>query len=136
MRRATLLAVAAVLAAPGCGGGASDDVKSAVRDYLKAFADGDGAKACSLMSRATRSRFVAQMKSITKSTECALGIEALRTQAGSALTDATIEKLKLSDVKIKGQAATLTLSSGRGKTTAKLVKEGGGWKVSGAPGTQ
>ena len=136
MRRVTVLLAVAAVAVSGCGGGESDDVKAAVRGYLNAFVDGDGAKACSLMSTATRRRFVAQMKGTTKSTDCALGIEALRTQAGTALTKASIEKLEFSDVKVKGKTATVKLTSGRSSSTARLQKEGGGWKVSGAPGAQ
>jgi Domain of unknown function (DUF4878) len=135
MRRVTVLVLAAALAAPGCGGGASDDVKSAVKSYLNAFVDGDGAKACSLMTDATRRQFVEKTKAITKSTDCSLAIEAIRTQAGAEVT-AALAKLKFTNVKVNGNRATVTLESGGSKSTATLVKEGGGWKVSGAPGTQ
>lgn len=135
MRRAALLLTAIALAASGCGGGPADDVKSAVHSYLNAFVDGDGAKACSLMTGATRRQFVEKTKAITKSSDCALAIEAIRTQAGAEVT-AALAKLKLDDVKVTGDRATVTLSSGPSKTTATLMKEGGAWKVSGAPGTQ
>jgi hypothetical protein len=135
MRRTTLLVLAVVVALPGCGGGPSDDVRSAVKTYLKAFVDGDGNKVCSLMTDATRRRFVERAKPITKSADCSLAIEAIRTQSGPEVT-ATLAKLKFTNVKVNGDHATVTLSSGGSKTNAALVKEGGDWKVSGAPGTQ
>ena len=135
MRRAALLISTAVLAASGCGGGPEDDVKSAIHDYLNAFVDGDGAKACSLMTSDTRRQFVEKTKSLTKSSDCALAIEAIRTQAGAEVT-AALAKLKFTNVKVDGDRATVTLTSGGSRTTATLKKEGGTWKVSGAPGTQ
>jgi hypothetical protein len=49
--RRLALAVLAVLALSGCGAENADDkaVRQVVTDYLKAFADGDGQKACALM---------------------------------------------------------------------------------------
>jgi hypothetical protein len=51
VRRLALAATLAALALGGCGGENADDkaVRQVVTDYLKAFAAGDGAKACSLM---------------------------------------------------------------------------------------
>ena len=102
--------------------------------YLNAFVDGDGTKACSLMTNATRRQFVEKTKAITKSADCSLAIEAIRTQAGAEVT-AALAKLKFTNVKVTGNRATVTLESGGSKTTATLMKEGGAWKVSGAPGT-
>jgi hypothetical protein len=135
MRRATTLLVCAGLALAGCGGSESDDARSAVRSYLDAFVKGDGAKACSLMTAATRRQFVARTKALTKTADCALAIEAIRTQAGDQ-SMAALKKLELTDVKVTGNTARVTLKSGGSSSTAELAKEGGGWKISGAPGTQ
>ena len=48
-----LVALACALA--GCGGSSSGDAKTAVQGYLTAFANGDGKKACSLMTDQTLS---------------------------------------------------------------------------------
>jgi Domain of unknown function (DUF4878) len=136
MRRATTLLATAAVAVAGCGGGgAADDVQSAVKSYLNSFVDGDGAKACSLMTASTRKQFVKRTKPLTKTTDCAAAIEAIRTQAGQPAMDA-LKKVKVSDVKVNGDSATVKLTSGKNSSTATLKKEGGGWKVSGAPGAQ
>ena len=136
MRRATALLATAAVAIAGCGGGSSaDDAKAAVQTYLNAFVDGDGAKACSLMTNSTRQQFVTRTKVLTKTTDCATAIEAIRTQAGQAAMGA-LKKVKFSAVKVKGDTATVKLTSGASSSTATLKKEGGGWKVSGVPGTQ
>src|SRR5919202_2767909 len=111
MRRAALLLIAAAVAVPGCGGGPEDDVRSAVKSYLNAFVDGDGAKACALMTSDTRRQFVARTKPLTKTSDCGLAIEAIRTQAGAEVT-AALAKLKFTNVKVDGDRATVTLTSG------------------------
>jgi spermidine/putrescine-binding protein len=138
MTRATAILVAAALALAGCGGGssgASDQVKSTVQSYIDAFVKGDGAKACSLMSDATRTQFVARVKLLTKTSDCAKAIQTIRAAAGAATTDA-LSKVKLTDVKVNGSTATVKLSSGANASTAHLQKQGGSWKVAGVPGTQ
>jgi hypothetical protein len=123
------------VALAGCGGGGSDDAKSAIKDYLNAFVSGDGAKACSLMTDQTRQQFVTQVKPITKTTDCAKAITALRTAAGPTVMNA-LKKTEIKDVKVNGNTATATLKSGSSASTTRLQKEGGQWKVTGLPGTQ
>jgi uncharacterized protein DUF4878 len=135
MRRATTILATAAIAVAGCGGGPADDVESAIKSYIGAFKDGDGEKACSLMTRSTRKQFVTRTKALTKTTDCAAAIEAIRTQAGQPAMDA-LKKVKVSDVKVNGNTATARLSTGKNSSTATLKKEDGAWKVSGAPGAQ
>jgi hypothetical protein len=133
---AALATVAAAVAVAGCGGsGAEDDAKFAVKSYVEAFVDGDGDTACGLMTRSTRSQFVKRTKPLTKTTDCAAAIEAIRTQAGQPALDA-LAKVKYSDVKVDGGTATVKLSAGKSSSTATLKLEDGAWKVSGVPGTQ
>lgn len=127
-------AIVSAVALAGCGGGAGDDAKFAVKTYVNAFVNGDGETACGLMTRSTRSQFVKRTKALTKTTDCPSAIEAIRTQAGQTALDA-LRKVKYSDVKVQGSTAQVKLTSGKSSTTATLLKEGGGWKVSGAPGT-
>ena len=135
MRRAATLLAAAAFAVAGCGGGGpADDAKSAVKSYLNAFVDGDGAKACSLMTKSTRAQFVKRTKPLTKTSDCAAAIEDIRTQAGQDAMD-TLKKVKIGDVKVSGDTADVKLTAGTGSSTAHLKKEGGEWKVTGAPGT-
>jgi hypothetical protein len=105
-----------------------------VQSYVNAFVDGDGDTACGLMTNATRRQFVKRTKPLTKTSDCAAAIEAIRTQAGQTALDA-LRKVKYSDVKVDGATAKVKLSSGKSSTTATLLKENGGWKVSGGPGT-
>ena len=57
------MAAALVVALPGCGGGDqkvpdSEAAADAVTGFTKAFAAGDGAKACDLLTSAARDAFV------------------------------------------------------------------------------
>jgi hypothetical protein len=135
MRRSAATLAAAAIALAGCGGSASDDAKSAVKDYVNAFVNGDGHKACSLMTAATRQQFVKRSRALTKTTDCASAIEAIRTQAGQAAMGA-LKKVTFSDPHVAGDTATVKLTSSTGTSTAFLKKEGGSWKVSGVPGAQ
>src|SRR5205823_11443979 len=62
LRRIAATLAAAALVLTGCGRSAQDEAASTVRDYLNAFVDGDGAKACSLMASATRRAFVTKIR--------------------------------------------------------------------------
>jgi hypothetical protein len=135
MRRAAALLTAATLALAGCGAGSGGDPQSTVRDYLNAFVKGDGAKACSLMSSQTRKQFVSRARRVTRTGDCASSVETIQAQAGSTVLDA-LKKTKISDVKVTGSRATAKLASGVSTTVTQLQKEGGSWKITGAPGTQ
>jgi len=135
MRRTVATLAVAAVALAGCGGGAGEDAKSAVKSYVNAFVNGDGAKACSLMTASTRRQFVARTRQPYKTTDCVSAVEAIRTTAGQAGMD-KLKKLTYSDAKVTGDTATVKLTSGSRTSTANLKKEGGSWKVSGAPGTQ
>ena len=140
MTRARAIAVpaaVAVLALAGCGGGSSSsgDPKQVVQDYLNAFTNGDGAKACSLMTKQTRDTFVSRVSAITKTGDCATAITSLSKKAGPQLLGA-LKKAKATGVKISGDSATVKLTSGPNSTNTQLRKENGSWKVTGGPGTQ
>ena len=136
--RATVLLAGLALAASGCGS-STDDVKSAVNGYLKAFVNGDGQRACSLMTSTTRQQFVARVSSIVHTSDCAKAISALRQRAGSQVA-AALREAKVTKVKVAGDTAVATLTTktsiGTSTSTTLLQKEGGSWKITSAPGTQ
>src|SRR5437764_14832144 len=125
MRRALATLAVAAIALGGCGGGAGEDAKSAVKDYVNSFVDGNGAKACSLMTAATRQQFVKRSRAFTKTTDCATAIEAIRTRAGQAAMGA-LKKVTFSDPHGAGDTATGKHTSPTGTSTACLKKDRGG----------
>jgi hypothetical protein len=133
MRRATAILAAVALSAAGCGGNASSDVESTIHAYLDAFVKGDGSKACSLMTDATRKSFVKRVRPLYKTGDCGKAIDKIRSQAGPAVIGA-LKGVKVSDVKISGDRATARLNSGVNTSSTRLQKEGGSWRIAAAPG--
>ena len=137
LRAVALPAAIAALALAGCGGGgsASGSPKQTVQDYLAAFTSGDGAKACSLMTKQTRDQFVARISALTQTGDCATAVDKLAKQAGPQLLGA-LKKAKVGKVTIQGDNAKVRLTSGPNSTDTQLQKEGGQWKVTAVPGTK
>ena len=135
VKRAAAIVATAALAVAGCGGGGGDEdaVKSTVESYISAFTAGDGAKACTLMTTATRQAFVQRVQLLTHTSDCGDALNKIRGSAGPAVMSA-LKKATVSDVKVSGQHATAKLTSGGHSSNAQLQKEGGSWKVSGVPG--
>jgi hypothetical protein len=134
-RAATALAA---LAVAGCGGGGGDEataVRSTVQRYVDAFVNGDGAKACSLMTARTRRTFVNDSKPLTHTDDCATATGSVRAAAGQKAID-DLRRARISAVKVNGDRATARLTAGAGQSVATLSKEGGDWKVSSAPGAK
>jgi ketosteroid isomerase-like protein len=137
--RAALAAVLAVLALGGCGSGdkkASSDpdaVRATVTEFSKAFGSGDGTRACDLMTPEAQAAFVKRVQSIMGTKDCAKAIEAVHGEAGAqaniAFSDATV-----SNVKVTGGSATAVLTASGHSATAKLLKQGAAWKLTGVPG--
>lgn len=131
---AVTLAATAVLATAvaGCGGSSSSsDAKSAVNNYLTAFAKGDGKKACSLMTAQTRTEFVTRVKLLARTTDCAKAVSALKPVMSTALKGA-----KVTQVKVAGNDAAATVRAGKRESTTVVRKENGTWLISAGPGTQ
>lgn len=127
-------ALALALALAGCGGGGHDDVKLVLREYINAFADGKGAKVCSLMTAETRREVVARVGILAGTNDCGKAMEAIRLQAGPDVLH-TYRASKISNVNVEGDTAHATLTSPSGSTPATLHRVGGDWKVAGGPGT-
>ena len=127
------LLAAAALAAAGCGS-TTDDVKSTVNNYLKAFVNGDGKTACSLMTKDTQQRIVALMHT----TDCITGVTAFGRRYHATLQG--LKRFKITNVKVSGNdaVATLVAKTAAGPTGSETIlrKEGGHWRIAAAPGTQ
>ena len=132
MRRAAALLAAAALALAGCGSPGSE-VRSTVQGFLNAFAGGDGAKACSLLTDNARQRFAAHLQPLTGTTSCVKAIVAIKTAAGPAVMGA-LKRSRISDVRVKGDRATAKVTSGSGSRIAFLLKQRGNWRLVEVPG--
>ena len=141
MRAATSLALVCALAGlVGCGGGGGDNAKDpsavtkAVTDYAHAFGNGDGAKACALLTPGGRDAFVKRVSSIVGTRDCAEAISKLQSVAGPNVTgpfqDATV-----SGAKTTGDKGTATLMAGGHTTTVQLEFRDGKWLLTHVPGT-
>jgi 7-keto-8-aminopelargonate synthetase-like enzyme len=135
--------VVVALALGGCGsgggGGSSGTVsdpaavRTAVAEFSKAFGAGDGKVACTLMTPEAQTALVKRVKSLIPVSTCAEAIAAVHGEAGAqvniAFADATVSK-----VKVTGGSATAVLTASGHSAVAKLVKQGGAWKLTGVPG--
>jgi hypothetical protein len=137
-RAAVRLALGFALALGGCGGGGggSGDARSAAQSYLKAFASGDAAKACALLTPAGRAGFVARVRAVAAAVpDCPAAVGKLRAAAGPAAMRA-LGTATVSEPKVSGNRATVTLTSGAGSRPARLVRRGGRWLLAAVPGIQ
>ena len=132
--KALVTVVVAALAVAGCGGASDEEqVRTTVEDYIIAFVDGDGDKACDLLTKETRDAFVQQVSSLVKTRDCGEAIKKLGDLAGPTV-DRALKGAKVTEVKVNGENATATLESRGTKTPTQLKKEDGDWKISDVPG--
>ena len=133
MRRAAALLAAAALALAGCGSSPESEVRSTVQDFLNAFAGGDGAKACSLLTDNARQRFAAHLQPLTGTNDCVKAMVAIKAAAGPAVMGA-LKRSRISDVRVRGDRATAKVTSGSGSRIAFLLKQRGNWRLVEVPG--
>jgi hypothetical protein len=131
------LAVAVVLG--GCGGGDEKDVpdsqaaRDAVAGFAKAFAAGDGAKACDLLAPGARDAFVKRAQTATGSDDCATSMKRVAELAGESVTG-PFGSATVTEVKVSGATATAKLTAAGHPTVVNLSKQDGDWKLNGVPG--
>jgi hypothetical protein len=138
VRRCVAIAAAAALVVAGCGGDddtAPHDVASTARTYLRSFAAGDPATACSLLTLPARRRLVVRVRAVAPARDCPDAIRRVRAAAGPVPMSA-LRATKVSGVKVDGRRATAVLKSGSGTQTARFTKLGGRWRLAAAPGIQ
>jgi hypothetical protein len=135
-RRAAVAAIVVLLA--GCGGGGrpvsdSDAARAAVVGFSKAFGTGNEKEACGLLTDDARAAFLERVQALVPTKDCAVAMTKVHDEAGSDVTSA-FESATVSNVRLKGSAATATLTASGHSTTVGLLKQGGGWKLTGVPG--
>jgi signal peptidase I len=130
---ATLLAGAACLAS--CGAGANRDplVREALHQYLRGVAAADSASVCSLLTSSAQAR-LGVAGACPSLLSRALRAEAPADRAHQRATAATA---RVTSVRVSGARANVTIKSRLDGVTvtsrARLVSEGGKWKVSDPP---
>ena len=132
MRTATLAAgcAAAALAIAGCGKSDEDKVKDTVSSYISALADGDGDKACGLVSNAAGD----QIKKQSKAKDCASAIESFTKSDDGAAVKKAFKEAKVEKVEVKGEKATATIRVEQQTAPLPLEKSGDDWKLSSVGG--
>jgi hypothetical protein len=142
-RGAAIMVTAAALVAAGCGGGLDDTakVKQTMTRYLSAVAAGDGATACSLLTRSGQAAFERFMRAAAAGS-CPLIVTLfnarLPAQVKTALRHAQIKKITIHGNTATVQHAGITSTKGDlstvvapGSPPTVLMKQSDGtWKLS------
>ena len=153
MRFVLVLIVVAAVAFAGCGGeddggsgnGAvapkrdSKGAENAVREYLRALVEKDGAKACGQFTLAYQRSILEQNSEFAtknKITTCPALIDAITKTAGPAtfegqpLNAATVDKIKLeSTVRVGGKEQNATVTGTQGLQRYELITSDGEWMI-------
>jgi len=122
MRRVVALAV--LVLAAGCGsdgGGDIDQARDAVGDYFTAIAEGDGARACGLMTEQAQEQFADEGGTAS----CDEAVERL----GDQLSDEDLGPLRDPQVDVTLNRDKATASVEDGPSDITVVKVDGRWLV-------
>ena len=125
-----VLAACATLAA--CGGSDSDSIRDTVRAYIQAVLDGDGQKACGLLTADASRSFVEQVASQTNTHDCARAFS-VEAATLSSSQKSVYRSAVLQQVTIKGTDATATVKFGTTTTNIGLKRVGGDWRITTGP---
>jgi hypothetical protein len=136
MRRATTIAAAvAAVAVSACGSSSSSSnsnagsPSAAIKTYLTALANGDGARACGVLTTSMQNRALNLARSQgIKASSCSSLFSQVKGQT-TAAQRRTLLNAKIASVKVNGNTATVTLKGGT--QAATLTKTGGKWLISG-----
>jgi hypothetical protein len=135
-RRATMLILPCLIAGlvTGCGNGNDDSAaaRTAMQNYLAAFASGDGAEACALLTDTARA-YVTGMSATVGAHDCPTAFAAVHDIGGTKVAKIA-RKTKVRHVDVSGTRAKVTLVSATGDdAVAELEKTGGSWKIASLP---
>lgn len=135
---AGLLCVALV----GCGG-SSGSPKSTIESFYSAVADGNGGRACSLLTSSAQDEAVAKDKVVATGagrsapTDCEGAIKDLQEpdSSGSKLPLSDLRFAAVTDVQERGDKAVAQVRIGQGAAPVQVEvgKDGGGWKLTAFP---
>jgi hypothetical protein len=127
-RLLVLAALVAALLAPAASAGQKGAVVRVVKAYQKALLDGDGQKACSLLTRGGRAKLLQALPNSSHScTTAADQLAASITPQNRRNIQRARSRLSTKDVHIRGRHASAKLLSGR---KLLLAKVGGRWRIS------
>jgi hypothetical protein len=115
------------------GGGSYSDPGDACIALFRALRDGDGDAIYDLMSRDSRKAFeaVAAAEGVSTRELCSQGFKELQLMGGAEWTKA-INQVEVTDVKVNGSEAVVTVSApGVEDGFVHFVWEDGGWKLTG-----
>jgi len=127
MRRPVATLVLLALGVAGCGGSSKSDedaIRSTIRTYFTAFADGDGAKACDQLGSEVRGK----IEQATKK-DCPAALEAAGRQPEIKRYIGQIRHVTVDEVDITGSNASAKVRALGQTTTMPLHKVGGAWKI-------
>ena len=113
-----------MLALAGCGESDEDQIKTQVDTLYAAVADGDGEAACEVVTEEAK-----KQSEESEDKSCAQAIE----DGAKELNDDQRERLaniEISEVKVDGDSATVTVKSGDDEEQLNLKKEDDEWKLS------
>ena len=139
-RNRVALAVGAVaVALCGCGGGGgssssnTDDVHAVTQNFVKAFGDGDGKTACTLLTPAGQAAFVKKVGGPLGVKDCAGAVAAAHGEAKAEL-NLDFSGASVQSVTVNGDTASAVVGVGGRSLPASLSKAGGSWKLTAVPG--
>jgi hypothetical protein len=130
-----VLVASAALALRACGGTSDDDsVRHVVTGYLAAVADGDGKRACALMTSGEAQRVASTFLAHAEGTGAAACPQAMKALAKAAPRSARdgLRHVRITAVKISGDHATVTIAGAT--RAAQLQRSGDTWLISGRAG--
>ena len=134
MRRLALAAcLLALSAAAACGGGNdAAGARNAASGYVSALGKGDGAGACTRMTKGLQQQFLAAVRRLDarfRGQSCTNAMSAaLKTIPPDQLE--RFSRAKIDDLKVDGDAGTFRYTLGQIRVNGRVAKEDGDWKVS------
>jgi hypothetical protein len=104
-----------------------------VLGFSKAFGAGKAKDACDLLTGDARAAFLKRIQALVATKDCTVAMTKVHAEAGADVNQA-FSSATVSNVRLKGSAATVTLTASGHSTTVGLLKQGGAWKLTGVPG--
>ena len=128
---AAVLAVAMVFAACGDGGSDEQQITTAIKEYMRAFANGDGDEACDHLTDERREEMEQGLKQVAGEASCdALSkvVDQIEETDPGGLDK--LHEIEVEDIKVTGDTATAWPTyHGERADQAKLRRVDGEWKL-------